>query len=343
MRRVKKVRSDPRLGLVETYTDAKVGFVSTSARISALITCAFVPFALMACAADTQESDGPDDEATEMEASELSSRTVRLAAGATSSFTLRQSVAGDLALSVDCRPPANPDDVGPVFKLTASTLGTTAADAPRAGFWARTGPVAAGSHVLTFQNLAGPATCTIRAAAVPTAATCRSSLQFRSPNTNHTHIRVGADASGDWESFPASGNHWGAWAPWSRVYPKAMKKGFMLHNLEHGGIVFSYKCATDPGAECAAARDKLIAVAQQIGPRVIVTPDPTQPEMFAIRGWRYGYSSSCLDETSARQFAQAHYRQGREDADADPPIPFDPSTTNVPCEDLMAAPDSCPR
>jgi hypothetical protein len=65
--------------------------------------------------------------------------------------------------------------------------------------------------------------------------------------------------------------------------------------------------------------------------------------MFAIRGWRYGYSSSCLDETSAKQFAQAHYRQGREDADSDPPIPYDPSTTNVPCENLMAAPDSCPR
>jgi hypothetical protein len=275
--------------------------------------------------------------------SDLTSRTIRLAAGATSSFTLKQAVAGDLALTVDCRPPADPDDPGPVFKLSASTLGTSPSDPPRAGYWARTGAVPAGSHVLTFQNLGGPATCSVRVAAVPAAATCRSSLQFRSPNTNHTHFKVGSDTSGDWESFPTSGNHWGAWAPWTHVYPKAMKKGFMLHNLEHGGVVFSYKCASDQGAQCAAARDKLIAIAQRIGPRVIVTPDPTQPEMFAIRGWRYGYSSTCLDDASALQFAQAHYRQGREDADADPPIPFDPSTTNVPCQDIMAAPDSCPR
>ena len=32
-----------------------------------------------------------------------------------------------------------------------------------------------------------------------------------------------------------------------------------------------------------------------------------------------------------------------QDADANPPVPFDPTTTNVPCEDLMAAPDSCAR
>ena len=37
-----------------------------------------------------------------------------------------------------------------------------------------------------------------------------------------------------------------------------------------------------------------------------------------------------------------HFRQGREDIDADPLLPFDPTTTeDVPCENLMAAPDSC--
>jgi hypothetical protein len=314
--------------------------VSTYPRFFALITCAFLPLSLVACAADTEENA---DEESEMEASDLSSRTIRLAPGAVSSFTLRQARAGDVALTVDCRPPANPDETGPVFKLDASSLGSSPSDPPRAGFWSRTGAVAAGSHVMKFQNLGPQTTCTIRAAAVPTAATCRSSLSFRSPNTNHNHIRVGSDASSDWEAFPTSGNHWGAWAPWSRAYPKPMKRGFMLHNLEHGGVVFSYKCESDQGASCAAARDKLVALAQQIGPRVIVTPDPTQPEMFAIRGWRSGYSSSCFDDVSAKQFAQEHYRQGREDADANPPIPFDPTTLNVPCEDLMAAPDSCQR
>ncbi len=298
---------------------------------------------LAACAADGDEpKDG--DEGTEMDASDLSSRSVRLGPGQTT-FTLRQTSAQDLTISIDCRPPENPDDPGPVFKLAAPDLGTSANDPPRAGFWSHTGHVAAGSHSITFDNLAGPATCTIRSAAVPTSATCRSGMSFRSPNTNHTHFRVGTDTSGDWEPFPVSGNHWGAWAFWTRVYDKPVKRGFLLHNLEHGGLVFSYKCsgpAQSPA--CQDAKNQLSQLAQSVGgPRVLVTPDPTQPEMFAIRAWRYGFSASCLDQPSALQFARAHYNHGREDIDANGPIPFDPSTTNVPCEDLMAAPDSCPR
>jgi hypothetical protein len=301
-------------------------------------------FGAASCAADSEEAPGDGDEATEMDASDLSSRTFRLGPGVTT-FSLRQTTAQDIALTIDCRPPANPDDTGPVFKLSAPTLGANASDPPRAGYWSRTGAVAAGSHTLSFTNLGPQTTCSIRSAAVPTAATCRASTSFRSPNTNHTHYRVGTDTSSDWEPFPTSGNHWGAWAMWNTVYDKPMKRGFMMHNLEHGGVVLSYKCSgPSQSAACASAKAQLVQVAQSIpGPRVIVTADPMQPEMFAIRAWRWGYSSSCLDLPSAKLFAQQHYRMGREDADANPPIPFDPSTTNVPCEDLMAAPDSCPR
>jgi len=321
-----------------------VGAVRTSLRISALITCAFLPLSLVACAADSQENPANPDESPEMEASDLTGKTVKLTAGGTTTFTLKQPTAGDLTLTVDCRPPADPDDVGPVFKLSAPTLGETGSDPNRAGYWSRTGAVAAGSHTLTFTNVGGPATCSVRASAVPAAATCRESLSFRSPNTDHTHVLVGTTSNqASWEAFPTSGNHWGAWAKWSTTYPKAIQRGFLLHNLEHGGLVFSYKCADNKSAACKDAETKLSAIAQKIGPRVIITPDPTQPDMFAIRAWRYGFTSSCLDETSATAFAHSHYRNGREDADANPPIPFDPTTTNVPCLDLMAAPDSCPN
>lgn len=319
---------------------ARVRVVSTILRHLALVAAAALPLSLAACAADTQDENPTDPNG--MEASDLSSRTIQLGSG-TTTFTLHQATASDMTVTVDCHPPANPDDVGPVFKLDASTLGTSASDPARAGFWSRTGSVDAGDHVLKLTNLSAPTSCTIRTTAVPTAATCRESFSFRSPNTNHTHFKVGTDTSSDWEAFPVSGNHWGSWAAWSKVYPKAIKRGFLLHNLEHGGLVLSYKCASDEGANCAAARDKLVALSKGMGPRVIITPDPTQPEMFAIRAWRYGYSSSCLDETSAKAFATAHAHHGREDIDASPPIPFDPTTTDVPCQDLMAAPDSCPN
>jgi len=328
---------------------AKVGPVITSLRgfprsVGASLTCLLLgTVALTGCSESaTEDGPGDGDEATEMEASALTSRTVRLGAGNTT-FTLRQTRDQDLVLTIDCAPPANPDVVGPVFRLGAPTLGTTAADPPRAGYYRRSGLVPTGSHALTFTNLGMPTTCTVRTSEIPAAATCKTSTTFRSPNANHNHVAVGTDASSDWEPFPASGNHWGAWAPWNSIYDKPMKRGFMLHNLEHGGVVFSYKCnGPSESAACLDAKNQLIGIAQAIGgPRVILTPDPTQPEMFAIRGWRWAYSSSCLDPASALQFAQSRYRQGREDTDADPPIPFDPSTTDVPCEDLMSAPDSC--
>ena len=84
------------------------------------------------------------------------------------------------------------------------------------------------------------------------------------------------------------------------------------------------------------------AIAQGIGPRVLVTPDPTQPEMFAIRGWRYGYSLSCLDETGAKHFAQAHYRQGPEDADADPPVETPSYSAGAPSTSLPSRPRASP-
>jgi hypothetical protein len=142
---------------------------------------------------------------------------------------------------------------------------------------------------------------------------------------------------------PASGNHWGAWAKWGAIYTRPVKRGFYLHNLEHGGLVLSYGCsAPTESAECAEAADNLTALANTFGEyRVIVTPDPQQPELYGIRGWRVGYQSECFNEQRMLDFMGDNFRNGREDTDADPPVPYDPTTTQVPCVDLMAAPDSC--
>src|SRR5205823_692982 len=99
------------------------------------------------------------------------------------------------------------------------------------------------------------------------------------------------------------------------VYEKPIKKGFLLHDLEHGGVVLSYKCSSaSQSAACGDAAKGLVDLANHAGlSRVIVTPDPTQPEMFAVRAWRWAYSSACLDEASASAFAREHIRHGRED------------------------------
>ncbi len=288
-----------------------------------------------ACVA--QDDGGGGDEG--MEAEELSTKTVRIPSSGSVTFTINATKAANVALIVDCHPSSNPDVVGPEFKIAAPSLGISSPE-PRAGFFSRAGEIPAGKHVLTFTSVNGAATCSVRT--TPAKNACHEWTETRSVNTNHTHYAVGSDTSKDWEAFPASGNHWGAWAKWGTVYDRPVKRGFLLHNLEHGGLVFSYKCASASGTACSAARDQMVALANSFGQaRVIVTPDPTQPTKFAVRGWRSAYTADCLDETSALAFAKARFRHGREDEDANPPIPFDPTGTTVPCHDLMAAPDSC--
>jgi Protein of unknown function (DUF3105) len=312
--------------------------MTTRALVLALVSCASFAFAA-GCAADTEE---PGDEELSAE-SDLTS-TLRIAANGSASVRLNARTAGDVALTIDCSPPANPDDVGPVVKVSGATLCVGAGEIPRAGFWHRALAVPVGNHSLTVTSVGGAAVCRVRTAPVAAGQTCRAWSAWRSPNPDHNHLRVGSEAiQAGWEPFPASGNHWGAWAPWAKVYDKPVKTGYVLHNLEHGGLVLSYKCSSpNESAACKSASDELVALANTLGTRrLYVTPDPTQPAMFAIRGWRMAYTAECLDTQSAGSFAKAAFNHGREDIDADPPIPFDPSTLNVPCQDLMAAPDSC--
>ena len=288
------------------------------------------------CAVESNEEEPNADE------QDLTS-TVQVPAHGGADFSFSAKTATTLTVTVDCRPSADPDDAGPAIKIASQTLSIS--QPGRAGYFSWTGAVPAGAHKLTLTGQGAATSCSVKTTVVAASATCRAWTAWHSENTNHTHFAVGTDTSSDWESFPCSGNHWGAWAAWTKVYDKPVHHGFMLHNMEHGGVVFSYKCASaTASAQCKSAHDQLVALAESLGhSRYIVTPDPSQPTMFAVRAWRFAYTSDCLDHTSALAFAKAHYNHGREDVAADPPIPFDPTTLNVPCEDLMAAPDSCQR
>ncbi len=112
--------------LARTYIGAKVGAVPTSRKIFSIFSAGFLPLLLVACAADTVEEQDVDG----AEASDLTS-SLRLGSG-TTSFTLRQTSSRDMTVTVDCHPPADPDDPGPVFKLSAPALGTSGSE-PAAG------------------------------------------------------------------------------------------------------------------------------------------------------------------------------------------------------------------
>jgi hypothetical protein len=266
----------------------------------------------------------------------------RLTIEAGKTYAIRYKSSGDARrVTVDCKPPSDPDSLGVSFNVVAPELGATDSTY-RAGYFSATAELAPGSYQLELNARADSPNSTCSVSVQRASGACTAGSTWHSANTNHTHILVGKNAS-DWEPFPASGNHWGAWAEWNRDYTKPIKRGFLIHNLEHGGIVLSYNCSSPTAsADCRAAHAALLQLKESFGEtRVVVTPDPTQPTRYGIRAWRWAYTSDCVDETKMLTFMDQHFRHGREDEDANPPIPFDPTTTKVPCQDLMSAPDSC--
>ncbi len=227
---------------------------------------------------------------------------------------------GLLELLIDCSPGEDPDVRGFSFSLS----GSFTTPVPRAGYVRSRQDVSGGPARFQLLGYDGPAQCVLSIAHSPTA--CSSIEEFHSVNVDHNHVDPGDEPRSDWEPFPVSGNHYPAWAGWNREYDLPIRTGYLLHNLEHGGIVLSYGCHdTMQSPECTQATTELTqARATFAQMRTLLTPDPSQPALYAARGWRWGYTSSCYDETDLSGFMQRHFRKGREDSDAET-APFDPT------------------
>lgn len=117
---------------------------------------------------------------------------------------------------------------------------------------------------------------------------------------------------------PCGGNHYPFWATWG-VHETPIPRGNWIHNLEHGGVVFLYRCASR--AACPELAAKLEALAKtfpqdpvcatEIPPiknRAIVTPDPDLPAgvQVAVAAWGENLVARCVDDALFRDFYTAH-------------------------------------
>src|SRR6185436_1461693 len=101
--------------------------------------------ALSSAACAVESGNGEEEELVGSEGAELTS-TVQLGyAGQRTSYSFRTAASRDVVVTIDCRPPSDPDAVGPVFSLAAPTLPGAASSDARAGSFTWAGPVAAGS------------------------------------------------------------------------------------------------------------------------------------------------------------------------------------------------------
>lgn len=114
---------------------------------------------------------------------------------------------------------------------------------------------------------------------------------------------------------PAWGDHYTLF-PQFGVYEHAIPRGFYVHSLEHGGVVFTYSC-TDCGDEVSAARS-LVA---ENGPdascctasgcssaatsQISLTPDPGIPSRWAASSWGATLTADCFEHDVFQNFIDA--------------------------------------
>jgi hypothetical protein len=135
-------------------------------------------------------------------------------------------------------------------------------------------------------------------------------------------IHVDVDASILWDSNPpSSGPHYPIWAAY-QAYTTPVPRGYYVHDLEHGAIVFLYNCGDagcpDVVLALQAASDAIpddplcTSLGEGVRVRTVITPDPLLDVPVAAAAWGWVYKAQCVDPGTLRDFALQHYGQGPE-------------------------------
>lgn len=116
---------------------------------------------------------------------------------------------------------------------------------------------------------------------------------------------------------PAGGNHYPVWAAFQE-FPFAVPRGFWVHDLEHGAVVYSYNCPEGCDDEVAQVRSLIAALPTDPlctdGParRTVITPDPLLDVRWGVSAWGHTLRANCVDMDRFTQFYLNHFGQGPE-------------------------------
>jgi Protein of unknown function (DUF3105) len=116
---------------------------------------------------------------------------------------------------------------------------------------------------------------------------------------------------------PAGGNHYPVWAAF-QSFSFPVPRGFWVHDLEHGAVVYSYNCPDG----CADEVEVVTALIQslpadpgcdaQTPRRVVLTPDPLLDVRWGLSAWGHTERADCVDPALFVQFYSNHIGLGPE-------------------------------
>lgn len=128
------------------------------------------------------------------------------------------------------------------------------------------------------------------------------------PDEGNAHLQPGE--RGSYGTIPpTSGAHWGAPAApatWG-IKESEVPDEVTTHNLEHGGLVISYKALS---AEDTAKLKDLVRLLLQNGyPKIILQPySKMNDARIALSAWRWQLKLATYEDVPIVQFVRAHYQ-----------------------------------
>lgn len=89
--------------------------------------------------------------------------------------------------------------------------------------------------------------------------------------------------------------------------------GYLVHNLEHGYIIYWYNCAADPNINCDELKDGIKQVMGEVNNRKVVGfPWPSQKEPLVLTSWGRILRLDDLDLDAMRSFTRVNMNQAPE-------------------------------
>lgn len=126
------------------------------------------------------------------------------------------------------------------------------------------------------------------------------------PVMGREHIAPGSPRPNYNSNPPTSGPHFPTTAAWG-VHEEIIDDGYLVHNLEHGGIWISYKNPEDQDLVA-----KLEALANQYQIKVVLTPRPENDAPVALAAWGRLLKLQAYDEAAIKKFIKAFVNKGPE-------------------------------
>lgn len=134
------------------------------------------------------------------------------------------------------------------------------------------------------------------------------------------HVPAGSlqNAEGD---MATSGDHYGEWTR-AGVYETPLDDGNLIHSLEHGYVIISYRCSGQSSeasqsakldSQCEDTKNQLVSIYEKKGKRkLIIVPGSQMSTKITLYAWNYLLKLDQFDEEKITQFIDTHRDQGPE-------------------------------